>query len=235
MKNMRWVFIAGAGLAIISLVMLIDWISQPPASDPGPGPRVDENTVRTSINGNLGAVACDFLKSGGSAEPNWVFLKDGPDTTIVDSGANTHLFDFGSPQTTDAHDRLVLPEEPPTELRTQRSGSALLLCDKQRLGVVIIRQYCIATDPSSPWNNQVEEIDFPKYGEVWLSDDLYAGVKDPNAFAPPPELLQELRKSYTAFVIQDVWKARRFSEVLPASDHATLDCRKDFDGVEKFD
>jgi len=189
------------------------------------------------MKGNLDQITCSLhiqASATTSIAENWLFTEDGADKIYVAAGTLDHLFDYGSPRTAAEHDQLILAEEPPSELNVTRKGSALVLCDKQRLGVVIIRQYCANADPSDPWNNEIEEIAFPKYGEVWLSDELFAGLTNPAAYAPPPELLQELRAKYSNFSIQNTWRARRFSEVFPAATDADLDCRKDFDGVEKL-
>ncbi len=236
MQNLRWIYIAAAGIAIIGLLMLIDRIAEPPPADPGPGPRVSEETVKASIPGNLDAVVCDFAKDGATAFPaSWYFPGDKGETLIVPAGTLSQIFDVDSPRTAEAHDQLVLPEEPPSELQPARKGTALLLCDKQRLGIAIIRHYCTNSASAHPWNNEIEAIAFPKYAEVWLSDEIYASLATPGEYTPAPALLQELRAAYKHFAIKDSWKARKFSEVLPPAPGVAPECRKDFDGVEKFE
>ncbi len=237
MQNLRWIYVAVAGIAIIGLLMLIDRIAEPPAADPGPGPRVSEEMVKASVKGNLDAVVCDFAKDAtASAFPaSWYFPGNKGETLVVGAETLSQVFDIDSPRTPDAHDQIVLPEEPPSELQATRVGTALLLCDKQRLGIAIIRHYCVNSTSAQPWNNEIEAISFPKYAEVWLSDEIFTALATPGEYAPAPALLKELRASYKNFVIKDSWKARKFSEVLPAAPHVAVECRKDFDGVEKFE
>lgn len=237
MKKIPLPLLLAVAVAIVALPILFAWILEPPPPPAGPGPRVTAADVRSSIPGNLDQIACSLASQSsgtGNIEQRWLFTADGPDKVILENGMLAHLFDYGSPRTAEEHDQLIMPEEPPSELKPERKGSALLLCDKERLGVVIVRQYCIEKEGSAPWNNEIEEIVFPKYGEVWLTDELYAGVANPASYAPAPTQLQELRAKYPGFVIQNTWRARRFSEVLPAATDVNTDCRKDFDGVEKF-
>lgn len=235
MKKIPLPLLLALVVAIVTLPVLFAWITTPPPSPTGPGPRVGTDVVKANIRGNLDQITCSIGTAGSSIEQRWEFPGEKANKVYVDAGTLDHIFDYGSPRTAEAHDQLILPAEPPSELKLTRKGSALLLCDKQRLGVIIVRQYCINNDPSSPWNNEIEEIAFPKYGEIWLTDELYAGLANPASYAPPAELLQELRAKYSSFTIQDTWRARRFSEVLPAATDVNTDCRKDFDGIEKLE
>ncbi len=157
------------------------------------------------------------------------FMPEGGGDLILSRGSTfANFFDYASPVELDDHDTLVIHLLHTSETRLERLGPDLMICGKGwYFRIVIMRQYChdISADP--PWNNEIEEIVFPKDRESWLSNELYdslpAGSEFPDA----------ARRSETYGIKEDedpealtaAWTLKPFREVLPGAWGTSVQCR----------
>jgi len=87
-----------------------------------------------------------------------------------------------------------------------------------------LRQYCRNNSGDPPWNNEIEEIVFPKVRESWLSNELYdslpAGSDFPDAaYRERKYVLEEDQKT------DEPWRVRPFRDVLPTAWQSSIHCR----------
>lgn len=206
--------LAKHGSSIFVLLALLVAFSQGP-----------ELTTRAAADGlETSPRTCGYPGAG----PGMDILPGGGGDTVVVGGPNRsiRIYDSSSPVLPGNHDRLMLPDVSPRNLRRLRAGDHLVLCeDAARLEVVIENQFCRAAGDLSvvdTFNNEIEEIIFPKTGEIWLTDVLYARFRANPKLTP----FADEMGAYGTDRKPSQWRIRPFSSALPKWSRKSGDCRQ---------
>jgi hypothetical protein len=212
-------------------------------------------SLMTAILGVLAAVLmwhADAIIGHGSPAPKNYMMKGGPDSRDRDAGcpgrggggpiwtgaggdtvyaspdSRIRMFDSASPQTGEGHDMLVIDGLEPSDVHVVRQGPHLTICGvRAPLTITIFRQYCHGISDGVSWNNQIEEIDFPSAGEIWIADEVLASAPDHADIVDVARIEQEPVHKTLLQKYPDHWRVRPFSEALPSDGLSWLSCRRD--------